>query len=529
MFRPRISLFFIGFLLVNRPLSAQVEITHPATGVGHSINIIAPDGRHWVAMPSSNGSAQTPYNLVIARQVSDLQGVPWENVANFPLESLAPYCYRLKSGKLTTWVAWQGQPTGSAVSKIQIRKVYPTLGPVETVAGSENQSSGFDLAIDGQERPCLVSFKTYTGDIRTLEPFVRFHRRSADGGWEHLDTAFYDEEEITRPEEVAITVSGNKIHIFEAAWAQFRVSGTLRRQSNLFHTQLEVAGSLGTAKFSDYIAGSDSSYQADGFLPAIAGLSASVTSTGNPVLAYAHLGTKQVKCCRFTPVAYPQNPWTTDILPQPGGGITGSYVGSTHLEVDPTDRPHVTWRSTSSGNLALTVRENSIWSTTVPYNLQLQDPTFAIDPHGELYYTGIDIATPGLAIAARSAANIDNDGDGFTELQEAAFLMTPLANARERAPVQGIVMIGDQRYLTIGYYHPVISGSPANPFNHPSYTYTVQASTDLAHWSSAPADVIHVETSTDGTNHTYTVWRSAVPVDSPGHRFLRVGVSPSGN
>ncbi len=171
-----ISASFASLLLTAASSFGQFEITYPTiAGAEKSASAVTADRRHMVAVLSGT----TPSELTVYRQVSDQPSVAWDAVTSFALDSQAPYHCRVKSGKATTWVAWQGEPTSGGTRTIQIRRIFPTVGPIETVTGSEGQAAGFDLTIDDQDRPCIASFKTTTTAQPNLIPFIRVHRRSA--------------------------------------------------------------------------------------------------------------------------------------------------------------------------------------------------------------------------------------------------------------------------------------------------------------------------------------------------------------
>ncbi len=497
--------------------AAQFEITYPSTGANRSVNAVAADGRHMVATLAGSGAA--PYNLTVFRQPSDQLSAPWSEVASFGTDSLAPYKYHLKSGKSTTWIAWQGQPASGGSRKIQARRVFPTVGPIETVAGSEDQAAGFDLAVDDLDRPCIVSFKTSTPASPDLIPFIRIHRRDAAGTWQYALAASYEEEMIAKPEDVAIATQGDKIHVFDVAWANVTFSGLTLRNSTLYHTEINAPGPLSAATFKYYEAARETSGTSEGLLPAILHVSAAVAPDGMPAVSYSHTGKKEVKYGYMSGTS-----WTLETLPQPSGAITAQYLDETHLGIDPSGRPCIVWRSSPAGDLARSVRLPGIWSTKLVSTVKLGLPSFCLDHLGNAHYSGIDLSVPGRVVAVRPKDLTDEDGNGFTALLEDAFLMT--GGGRENAPEQGIVTIAGKHYPSLGYYRsPESESPPANPLTEGGFRFTVETSPDLVTWSAAAADVVHHETDTGNPEHTFSVWRSAVPLEENSRQFFRMRVS----
>jgi len=514
----------LAFLAASLPLvpamaSAQAEITYPAPAADLSLNAVAPDGRHWVAT-LAGGSSTTPAELTVLRQVSDVTSQPWAEVARFSTEGLPAYHYRIKAGKSTMWIAWQGEPTAGNTRKIQIRQIYPTVGAPETVAGSEDQSSGFDFAVDGNERPCVVSYKTTTPQTPNLIPHIRLHRRGVSGGWEHILAVSYDEEIIAKPEEVAIAANGTTLHVFDVAWAQITYSGNILRQSTLYHAEIKAPGTLINSQSLSYQVANETSNVAQGLRRPIANVSATTGPDGTTAVSYSHLGSKQLKY-GYKP---PTSRWAVETLPQPSGDITAQYLDESTVRISPSGLPAVVWRSTDAGDVSRAVRQNGNWTTRPAYGLKLARPTVTLDAVGNPHYTGMEMGAPNRVVAARPRDITDEDGNGFTAILESAFLMSPgsLANA----PSQMIVTVDGKRYPAIRYLSsPDAASAPANPFTNGGFLYTVEISRDLFTWSTAAADLVHYSTDAEHPEHTSSVWRSAVSLDENPKQFLRMRVT----
>lgn len=495
--------------------NGQFEITYPTTGADRSASTVSADQRHMVAVLSGTTSAA----LTVYRQVSDQPSVAWDAVTGFALDSLAPYHYRVKSGKSTTWVAWQGEPTAGGTRTIQIRRVFPTVSPIEMVTGSQGQAPGFDLAIDDQDRPCIASFKTTTTAQPNLIPFIRVHRRSATGTWEYELAASYEEEMIAKPEEVAIAARGNKIHVFDVAWAQVVFTGVTLRQSTLYHTEINAPTALADATYTFRTVANETSNTSQGLRPAVLHVSAATAPNGAPAVSYSQSGSKQVKYSALS-----GSSWSGETLIQPSGEITAEYLDETQIGIDPTGRAQIAWRSSNSGTLARSALLGSGWSTKTVSNLKLSTPSFTLDRLGNPHYSGMDLAMPARVAALRSNAVTDADGNGFTKLEEDAFLMG--SGSTENAPAQTIVMIDGKHYPAIRYYSSAeASSAPANPFTNGGYQYTVEISTDLTTWSAAPSALVHYQTDNESPEHTLSVWRSSVSLDDNPKQFLRIRVS----
>lgn len=530
---PRISLpsaaalLVSGLLTVVPALSAPLEISYPSPSAVGAVNAVSPDKRHVVAMlkETSPGSVSC---LVVSRQIADGANDSWAEIFTIPLDPLPGYHVRLKSGKTTTWVAWQGIPAAGVPAPIHLRQLFPEIGPIETVGGSENQSPGFDLAIDDQERPCLGSFKTSIQTPPELIPTVNLHRRTGAGQWEHIVTAIYDGEEIVRrPEAVAIAVHGTTIHLFDIGWTEITLGSRLR-VSNLYHTEIEAPAALSDARLIGYDVSSASTSASDGFQPAITDLSAAVDLDGIPAIAFTLPAHRQVRYSDATS-GNPTLPWSTETLLQPGGSISGVFTGSTSLAFDRNNRPQVVWQSTTTGNIARSIRTGSTWSLAVIDSLQLSRPSFLIDSEGNFHYTGIEATAPGRAVAARPLDITDIDGNGFTHLEEAAFLMTYADDPRSRVPQISEITIGEKRYPVLSYYRHILEpSSPANPFHHPDFIYTVETSTDLESWTSASSDLVHLEDLTIQDEYTYSSWRSAKSLDESPRQFFRMRLNRAG-
>ncbi|WAC20544.1 hypothetical protein OVA24_04015 [Luteolibacter sp. SL250] len=518
MIRPAIIIAsFASLLLTAVPSRAQFEVTHPAiAGAEKSASAVTADRRHMVAVLSGT----TPSALTVYRQVSDQPSVAWDAVTSFALDSQAPYHYRVKSGNSTTWVAWQGEPTAGGARIIQIRRVFPTVGPVEMVTGSADQASGFDLAIDDQDRPCIASYRTTTAAQPNLVPFIRIHRRSASGTWEYELAASYEEEMIAKPEEIAITTRGNKIHVFDVAWAQITFSGISLRQSTLYHTEINAPGTLAAATYDFRTVANETSSTSEGLRPAIFRVSAAVAPDGAPAVSYSHTGSKQVKYS-----ALRGSTWTGETLVQPNGEITAEYLDETQIGIDPAGRAQVAWRSSTSGSLARSARLSGGWSTRTVSTTKLANPSFTLDALGNAHYSGVDLTVPGRVTALRPSAITDADGNGYTRLEEDAFLM-PGGGSTANAPAQLIVTVDGKRYPAIRYYSsPEAFAAPANPFTNGGYQYTVEISTDLVTWTTAPSSLVHHQTDTENPEHTMSIWRSSVPLDENPKQFLRMRVN----
>lgn len=512
-----ISASFASLLLTAASSFGQFEITYPTiAGAEKSASAVTADRRHMVAVLSGT----TPSALTVYRQVSDQPSVAWDAVTSFALDSQAPYHYRVKSGKSTTWVAWQGEPISGGTRTIQIRRIFPTVGPIETVTGSEGQAASFDLAIDDQDRPCIASFKTTTTAQPTLIPFIRVHRRSATGTWEYELAASYEEEMIAKPEEVAITTRGNKIHVFDVAWAQVIFTGVTLRQSTLYHTEINAPATLAEATYDFRTVANETSNTSQGLRPAILHVSAAVAPNGSPAVSYSQSGSKQVKYSALN-----GSTWVGETLVQPSGEITAEYLDETQIGIDPAGRAQIAWRSSTSGTLARSALLSSGWSTKTVSTLKLANPSFTLDRLGNPHYSGVDLTIPGRVAALRSSAITDADGNGFTKLEEDAFLM-PGGGSKENAPAQLIVTVDGKRYPAIRYYSsPEASATPANPFTNGGYQYTVEISTDLITWSAASSSLVHYQTDSEDPEHTMSIWRSNVSLDDNAKQFLRMRVS----
>lgn len=494
------------------------ETTYPvASGGTRSVSAVAPDNRHWTATLIGTGSGSTASNLRISRQPSDLTGSPWQTVADFTLESLPGYTLRFRSGKSTAWVAWQGIAITPASPQVFIRRVYPDIGPIESVTGTENQSHGFDLAIDDQERPCIVSFKANDGAAPNLTPNVRVHRRGSTGIWDWATVTAYQAGEEVNTESVAITASGNFLHVFDTDYALITISNITYRNSQLYHTEIEAPTGLAAAKIDSTFITAINSTSSEGYQPSIAHLSAATGPNGRPALAFSSLGSRQLKCA-----VYDGSSWDVETLTQPGGGITAQYLGESTIRILPDNRPVIIWRSSNTGGVTRSIRTQNVWSTKSVYEMQAYQPSFDFDRLGNAHYSGADFTTSGRTVALRPRDITDEDGNGFTHLEESAFLMTGLATPSSQAPRPGSVTISGETYPTLTYFRPIHSGGNTNPYNHPDFRYTVETSTDLVTWSSAGADLAHQETLTVAGQHTTATWRSTKPLSTHPRQFLRV-------
>lgn len=494
------------------------ETTYPvASNATRSVSAVAPDNRHWIAALIGSGSGSTASNLRISRQASDLTGTPWQTVADFTLESLPNHTLRFRSGKSTAWVAWQGVAVTPANPQIFIRRVYPDIGPIESVAGTESQSPGFDLAIDDQERPCVVSFKRSEEDVPNLTPNVRVHRRGATGTWDWTTVTAYQAGEEVHTESVAITTSGNFIHVFDTDYALITISNITYRNSQVYHTEVEAPAGLAAAEIDSTYITAINSTSAEGYRPSIAHLSAAAGPNGRPALAFSSLGSRQSKCA-----VYDGSTWDVETLPQPGGGITAQYLEESTIRILPDNRPVIVWRSSNNGGVAQSIRTQNVWTTKSVYEMRAYQPSFDFDRLGNAHYSGGDFNTSGSIVALRPRDITDADGNGFTYLEESAFLMTGLAVPSSQAPRPGSVAISGQTYPTLTYFRPIYSGGNTNPFNHPDFRYTVETSSDLVTWSSAGADLVHQETLTVTGRHTVATWRSTKPLSTHPRQFLRV-------
>lgn len=510
---------FAGSVLNCERVCAQAEITYPATAAERSRNVVAPDGRHWVAN-LSGGNPSTPVEFTVLRQVSDQPPDPWVEVARFSA-GFQPFPeFRLKAGKSTIWLAWQDQPV-TGTRKIQIRQVYPTVGAIETVTGSEDQSAGFDLAVDGSDRPCVVSYKTNTDSTPNLIPHIRLHRRGITGEWEHIMVATYQEEIIAKPEQVAIATTGTTIHVYDVSWAQITFSGVALRSSTLYHTEILALGPLSTSQSITYQVASETSNISQGLLPAIANVSAAAGPDGMPAISYSHLGSKQVK------YAYKNtgSGWAVETLPQLSGTITTEFLDETTVAIDPSGRPVVVWRSSSAGDLSRSIRyTGGLWSTKSAYGVRMTKPSFCLDQNGNPHYAGGEISAPNRVMAVRPKDITDEDGNGFSALLEEALVMSP--GSRINAPEQGVVRIEGRRYATLGYHFTADSPSPpTNPMIEGGLRYTVEISRDLLSWSSASSALVHYNTSTEATDENFIIWRSTVSLEDDPQQFFRIRVN----
>jgi hypothetical protein len=497
-------------------VSAQAEITYPTPSAARSMNAVAPDGRHWVAA-LSGGDATRPTELTVLRQVSDQPSQPWAEVIRFSTDSLPSNEYRIKAGKSTIWIAWQAQPVAGGTRKIQIRQVYPGVGGIETVSGSEDQSAGFDLAVDAKDRPCVVSYKTNNAENPSLIPHIRLHRRGVSGGWEHVLAASYDEEIIAKPEEVSIATNGDDIHVYDVAWAQITFTGVTLRQSTLYHTAIKAPGTLVSSQSISYQVANETSNASQGLRPAIANVSATTAPDGMPAVSYSHLGSKQVK------YGYKAtgSGWSVETLLQPSGTITAQFLDETSVAVGPTGQPAVVWRSSDAGDVARSTRHSGGWTTKPVYAVKLDHPALTLDSVGNPHFTGTELSLPNRVVAVRPKDITDADGNGFTALLEDAFLMDP--GGRTNAPEQHLVTVDGRHFPAFGYYHaPESTTPPANPFIEGGFRYTVEVSSDLAEWSTA---LLHHDTNTQDPWHSFSLWRSAVSLEENPRQFFRIRVN----
>ncbi len=180
------------------------------------------------------------------------------------------------------------------------------------------------------------------------------------------------------------------------------------------------------------------------------------------------------------------------------------------------DQPSVAWDAVTSFAL----------DSQAPYHYRVKSgkSTTWVAWQGEPT-SGVDLTFPGRVTALRPSAITDADGNGYTRLEEDAFLM-PGGGSTANAPAQLIVTVDGKRYPAIRYFSSAEAfAPPANPFTNGGYQYTVEISTDLLTWSTAPSALVHHQTDSENPEHTMSIWRSNVPLDDNPKQFLRMRVN----
>ena len=122
-----------------------------------------------------------------------------------------------------------------------------------------------------------------------------------------------------------------------------------------------------------------------------------------------------------------------------------------------------------------------------------------------------------LSIPAVSSDLATPAGDGISNLMKYALHLNPLMNGVSGLPVESIVNISGNNYLTLAYTKVIVATD---------LTYTVQISTDLQTWNSGPGYTTTTSTINNGDGVTQTVTvQSLVPLNGTSKQFIRLQVS----
>jgi hypothetical protein len=150
-----------------------------------------------------------------------------------------------------------------------------------------------------------------------------------------------------------------------------------------------------------------------------------------------------------------------------------------------------------------------------------------------LFVTDVNMMTPGrysgelgnvvsnaLAIALAAKANLDPDHDGMSDFLEYAFGANPaVADVGERGPQQGVVTVGEETFLSLGFYRRVEA---------PELVYRVRESPDLSFWDDLDLAQQIIGPPLDmGDGTEFVQVRGTIPLSGPNAApsgFLRVVV-----
>ena len=127
-----------------------------------------------------------------------------------------------------------------------------------------------------------------------------------------------------------------------------------------------------------------------------------------------------------------------------------------------------------------------------------------------------------FSVGQLSSSAISSDlatpaGDGISNLMKYALHLNPLTNGVSGLPVESIVNISGNNYLTLAYTKVIVATD---------LTYTVQISTDLQTWNSGPGYTTTTSTINNGDGVTQTVTvQSLVPLNGTSKQFIRLQVS----
>ena len=127
-----------------------------------------------------------------------------------------------------------------------------------------------------------------------------------------------------------------------------------------------------------------------------------------------------------------------------------------------------------------------------------------------------------FSVGQLSSSAISSDlatpaGDGISNLMKYALHLNPLTNGVSGLPVESIINISGNNYLTLAYTKVIVATD---------LTYTVQISTDLQTWNSGPGYTTTTSTINNGDGVTQTVTvQSLVPLNGTSKQFIRLQVS----
>lgn len=482
----------------------------PLANIGQAASNIdtatAPDGSQWIIYTRANrlGGAGNEYREVMAmRQTNSGATTSYSlGVVSVVGAPLSAHRLRVASGGGSTWAVWRKD---AGFPELQIRRLYPphVAGTATTIPLVGIPSEAFDLAVgdDGQPRLALIDQN---------RSFYVLMRRQEDGQWRTKD--IFPNTPTWGCVDVGIALAGPKIHLFQCTYSVEVPDPEGNPGGNAFsylsHREAVEPADWGNLVFSDPVEIDDGVVSAggEGFKIQAREPRAAVTAGGSVAVIYQN----EVFVRASVAIRPAMGSWSVFALPVVEG-TTPSGPGHDVATVDNVF--HFVWQSNNPNTLNYATMESGFFNAS-RLNGLAGSPAISITLKDGPRLAGFSNSSQIQAAILKDAT--DDDGDGFTVLEELAY---DLDNPVQRPPAIGVREYGGVRYWDFTYYRRAGGTASANPYSAGGFSYLVQSSTDLTNWNTLGIQYVPGFNGGAGTAARY---RANLPYGEESQRYFRV-------